>query len=102
MAFRQSLSRREQWSAYCQKHAELIDGLPDLLTVLQTDDRFDEFLQTGEDPIGKPLITLSDLPDCEWDFLVRFVERYALDWQSWFSPTAYPAWFAERLRRNRK
>lgn len=100
MAFRQRLSLREAWQAFCNFHTSILERLPRLAVVFRRSDRFDDYLQRGNDPVDASVVSLSELESDEWRTLVEFVKHYKHDWQSWFVRTWYVARFAECERRN--
>lgn len=100
MSFRRTTNRTTDWRTFCRVNAVYVDALPRLSRILSSSERFDSFLQAGLDDDAAGLITLSSLTTDEWVALSLFVDRYSVDWQSYFVRTMYGGYYRERDRRH--
>lgn len=99
MSFRRKTTETDQWRKFCHRHKTLIEQLPRLSPLFSSSSRFDEFLETGIYQSNLHQISMHCLTNEEWDVFLLFVEEYSKDWETYFVPTLYHAYFAENKRR---
>lgn len=100
MSFRRTTNETDQWRNFCRRQETLIDQLPRLTPLFFSSSKFDEFLETGSYQSDEQPISMSSLTNEEWDVFLLFVSEYSKDWETYFVPTLYHAYFAERNRRS--
>ncbi len=99
MSFRRLQSQFEQWSAFLAANVDSTAGLSRLSAQLASADRFDDLLQRGVSDAGDSIVELSSLDELEWAFLKSLVERYSMEWESYFDPLIYVGYHQEKDRR---
>jgi len=89
----------EAWQEFCRERRPLLDQLPRLDPAFSSSEAFDDLLSQGSYADESGSIALNSLSGTEWLPFVLFVVEYSHNWNSFFSPIDYPAYFAELRRR---
>ncbi|XZE19335.1 hypothetical protein SH449x_004652 [Pirellulaceae bacterium SH449] len=92
MSFRQSHNKTDRWARFLAPFSSSVQTLLSLQRSFATPSAFEELLQSGDD-------ILNTLNEVEWMHLNLIVNRFADDWQSWFTRELYPAIHRQRDRR---
>lgn len=100
MSFRRKSNLTTQWRLFVARHTDAIAELQRLAYWLETPDRFDDLLQHGDLTLDDSPASLADLSAREWRHLQAIVDSYSVDWQSYFAPTIYVAYYTELGRRS--
>ena len=93
------MSNVRKWRRFCANEGLDSDAVGLARAIVQHPDRLDAFLQDGLAMVGSSEIRLRDLDVAEWVEFDRFVASYRREWQSYFHPLMYRAYYAEVERR---
>lgn len=92
MSFRQSHNETERWGHFLAPLSSSLQSLPSLKHFFASPSAFEDLLQHED-------ATLTALDEVEWMHLDMIVDRFADDWQTWFTREMYPSIFLQRDRR---
>ncbi len=92
MSFRQSHNETDRWGRFLAPLSTSVQSLPSLQRSFASPSALEYLLQNGDE-------ALSALDEAQWMHLNMIANRFADDWQSWFTCEMYPAIYRQRERR---
>ncbi len=92
MSFRKLHNETDRWARFIALLSSSVQSLPSLQRSFASPSAFEDLLQNGDE-------TLSALDEPQWMHLNMIANRFADDWQSWFTREMYPAIYRQRERR---